>query len=89
MADPFERVRLTAVHIADMIDQGWDLSITHGNGPQVGSCLLRAELAAGALSAGFAELCSQGARPLGNQGSSQVRDMGGRHGIRATDSGLF
>ena len=31
-------------HIADMIEQGWDVVITHGNGPQVGFILRRSEL---------------------------------------------
>lgn len=32
-------------HIADMIEAGWEVVITHGNGPQVGFILRRAELA--------------------------------------------
>lgn len=32
-------------HIADMIETGWDVVITHGNGPQVGFILRRSELA--------------------------------------------
>ncbi len=32
-------------HIAGMIEAGWDVVITHGNGPQVGFILRRAELA--------------------------------------------
>ncbi len=32
-------------HIAGMIEVGWDVVITHGNGPQVGFILRRAELA--------------------------------------------
>jgi len=32
-------------HIADMIQQGWDVVVTHGNGPQVGYLLRRVELA--------------------------------------------
>lgn len=31
-------------HIADMIQQGWEVVITHGNGPQVGFILRRSEL---------------------------------------------
>jgi len=31
-------------HIADMITQGWDVVVTHGNGPQVGFILRRSEL---------------------------------------------
>jgi carbamate kinase len=39
-------VRETVRHIADMIERGWNLVITHGNGPQVGFILRRNELAA-------------------------------------------
>ncbi len=43
--DQFNAVRETAVHIVGMIEQGWNVVITHGNGPQVGFILLRSELA--------------------------------------------
>ena len=43
--DQFAAVRETAVHIAEMIAQGWNVVITHGNGPQVGFILLRSEYA--------------------------------------------
>jgi carbamate kinase len=39
-------VEETCKHIADMIERGWNLVITHGNGPQVGFILRRNELAA-------------------------------------------
>jgi carbamate kinase len=42
--DQFDAVRETAVHIAEMIEQGWNVVVTHGNGPQVGFILLRSEL---------------------------------------------
>lgn len=42
----WEAVRETTKHIAYMIEQGWNVAITHGNGPQVGFILRRAELAA-------------------------------------------
>lgn len=35
----------TMSHIAGMIAEGWDVVITHGNGPQVGFILRRSELA--------------------------------------------
>jgi carbamate kinase len=41
----WEAVRETCAHIADMIERGWNLVITHGNGPQVGFILRRNELA--------------------------------------------
>jgi carbamate kinase len=36
-------------HLAGMIEAGWDVVVTHGNGPQVGFILRRAELALGEL----------------------------------------
>src|ERR1043165_760548 len=44
--DQERALRETAHHIADMIEAGWDLAIGHGNGPQVGFILRRAESAA-------------------------------------------
>ncbi len=41
----WDAVRETCTHIADMIEQGWNTIVTHGNGPQVGFILRRAELA--------------------------------------------
>jgi carbamate kinase len=43
--DQFEAVKETMGHIAGMIADGWDVVITHGNGPQVGFILRRSELA--------------------------------------------
>lgn len=42
----WEAVGETCRHIADMILEGWDVVVTHGNGPQVGFILRRNELAA-------------------------------------------
>jgi carbamate kinase len=44
--DQYEAARETAGHIAVMIKDGWDVAISHGNGPQVGFILRRSELAA-------------------------------------------
>jgi carbamate kinase len=43
--DQFDAVKETATHLADMVEAGWDIVITHGNGPQVGFILRRSELA--------------------------------------------
>lgn len=43
--DQFDAVEETAEHLADMIEAGWNIVITHGNGPQVGFILRRSELA--------------------------------------------
>lgn len=42
--DQYEAVAETARHIAGMIEAGWDVVVTHGNGPQVGFILRRSEL---------------------------------------------
>lgn len=42
----WDAVRETCRHLADMVEDGWRLVITHGNGPQVGYILRRNELAA-------------------------------------------
>lgn len=44
--DQHDALRETARHIADMVEQGWDVAIGHGNGPQVGFVLRRSEIAA-------------------------------------------
>ncbi len=42
----YEAAKETCYHIADMIEQGWEVAIGHGNGPQVGFILRRSEIAA-------------------------------------------
>ena len=44
--DQYLAAKETTYHIADMIEQGWDVAIGHGNGPQVGFILRRSEIAA-------------------------------------------
>ena len=41
----WETVRTLAGYIADMVEDGWTIVVTHGNGPQVGYNLRRNELA--------------------------------------------
>jgi carbamate kinase len=43
--DQFACAKDTMTHIVDMIEKGWDVVVTHGNGPQVGFILRRSELA--------------------------------------------
>jgi carbamate kinase len=43
--DQFNCANDTMKHIVDMIEKGWDVVVTHGNGPQVGFILRRSELA--------------------------------------------
>ncbi len=44
--DQYQAAKESAFHIADMIEQGWDVAIGHGNGPQVGFILRRSEISA-------------------------------------------
>ena len=45
VADQYVAACKTMVHVADMIEQGYNVVLTHGNGPQVGFILLRSEIA--------------------------------------------
>ncbi len=42
--DQYEAAMTSMHHIVDMIEAGWDVIISHGNGPQVGFILRRSEL---------------------------------------------
>ncbi|SRR5690554_2165092 len=44
--DQYQAAGETAGHVARMIKSGWDVAISHGNGPQVGFILRRSEIAA-------------------------------------------
>jgi carbamate kinase len=45
LADQFAAARETDHHIGGLVAQGLDVTVVHGNGPQVGFILLRSELA--------------------------------------------
>ena len=47
--DQYQAAVETMAHIATMIEDGWDVVVTHGNGPQVGFILRRSEIAASEL----------------------------------------
>ena len=47
LADQYNAVCETAIHVAAMIGAGWNVVLTHGNGPQVGFILRRSEIADG------------------------------------------
>jgi carbamate kinase len=42
--DQYNQVAIIAHHIADMIQAGWNVIVTHGNGPQMGFVLRRSEI---------------------------------------------
>ncbi|PLX35594.1 MAG: carbamate kinase [Hyphomicrobiales bacterium] len=43
--DQYKIVQQISGHVADMIEDGWNVTLTHGNGPQVGFIMRRSELA--------------------------------------------
>ena len=45
--DQYAAVCATATHVVDMVAAGWNVVVTHGNGPQVGFILRRSEIADG------------------------------------------
>jgi carbamate kinase len=47
--EQFANARETSRHIAEMVARGFDVVVTHGNGPQVGNILLRAEMSCSVL----------------------------------------
>jgi carbamate kinase len=47
LADQYDAVCATAAHVATMLGAGWNVVLTHGNGPQVGFILRRSEIADG------------------------------------------
>ncbi len=47
--DQYAAAAETDEHIAGLVEQGWDVAISHGNGPQVGFILRRSELASSEL----------------------------------------
>ncbi|HBX80694.1 MAG TPA: carbamate kinase [Propionibacteriaceae bacterium] len=49
LADQAVAAAQSMTHVADMVAGGWNVVITHGNGPQVGFLLRRAELASAEL----------------------------------------
>jgi carbamate kinase len=62
--DQYQAAKETCGHVARMIQRGWNVVISHGNGPQVGFILRRSELAAHELHEIPLDVCgadSQGA----------------------------
>jgi len=68
VSDQYAAAKETCHHIADMIEQGWDVAIGHGNGPQVGFILRRSEVAAQAVGMHEVPLDSCGADTQGALG---------------------
>jgi carbamate kinase len=57
-ANQLKNIAVTAKGLADLIQIGYDLVITHGNGPQVGDILLRNDLAKEAIPPMSLDVCN-------------------------------
>jgi carbamate kinase len=71
--DQYIAAQDTSEHIATMIEEGWDVVIGHGNGPQVGFILRRSELAAHELHQVPLDVC--GADTQGAIGYALVQNL--------------
>lgn len=47
--DQFDHARKMAFPLSDLVQRGWHVTITHGNGPQVGSIMRRVEISAASV----------------------------------------
>ncbi|HVJ50246.1 carbamate kinase [Desulfitobacterium sp.] len=66
--DQYAAIVETARHIVGMIEQGYEVIVTHGNGPQVGFILRRAEIASEVAAMHGVPLVSCGADTQGSIG---------------------
>lgn len=55
--DQLKHVKETAKHFLDIIEEGFLISVTHGNGPQVGAILLQNELASSTIPSMPLDIC--------------------------------
>jgi carbamate kinase len=80
--DQYQAAKETCHHIADMIEQGWDVAIGHGNGPQVGFILRRSEIAASVAKMHEVPLDSCGADTQGAIGYHLQQNLQNEFGQR-------
>ncbi len=71
--DQYIAAKETCHHIVEMIREGWDVVISHGNGPQVGFMLRRSEMAIGELHPVPLEVC--GANSQGSIGYALQQNL--------------
>lgn len=84
LPDQRAAAREAMVHVADLVTQGWTVVVTHGNGPQVGFLLRRAELAREELPEIPLDVC--GADTQGATGYMFVSELNGELHARGVDT---
>lgn len=57
LEEQFKNALDTAKHIVNMVKDGWNVVITHGNGPQVGAALIRSERASSEVYTHTLDMC--------------------------------
>lgn len=55
--EQIENIRIVCKKIVGLVQQGYQIIVTHGNGPQVGQTLLRHKLSANSVSEGTLDAC--------------------------------
>jgi carbamate kinase len=80
--DQYNALRETAVHIAKLVERGYEIVITHGNGPQVGFILLRSDIAKKVVGLHPVPLDACGADTQGAIGYAIQRALGNEFKVR-------
>ncbi len=83
--DQYQAAKETAKHIVSMIEDGWEVVVGHGNGPQVGFLLQKAELAEKMIGLAVSPLDVCGAQSQGQIGYMLAQNLQNelqRQGIR-------
>ncbi|MFP3871558.1 MAG: carbamate kinase [Candidatus Aenigmatarchaeota archaeon] len=81
--EQFKRIKRTCEKLGDMISEGYELVLTHGNGPQVGNILLQNELASAEVPALPLDVC--GAESQGQIGYMFQQTLGNELSRRGID----
>ncbi|GHS99178.1 carbamate kinase [Synergistales bacterium] len=83
--DQYAAIVTTAANISDMVEKGYDVVITHGNGPQVGFILRRSEIANQVAGMHHVPLVSCGADTQGAIGYQIQQAMDNQFKARGVD----
>ncbi len=80
--EQFENVRITCEHLVGLIQDGYKLALTHGNGPQVGDILLKNERSKDTLPPMPLDVCgAQSQGMIGYMLQQSMRNEMGKVGI--------